>query len=54
MTTVEPATGELITEVPPSGSFYWYLVTSGNGAGESSAGDATAGTRVRNGSEVCP
>jgi hypothetical protein len=54
MTTLEPATGEAITEVPPSGSFYWYLVTSGNSAGESAAGNATAGPRVRNGSEVCP
>ena len=54
MTTVDTATGEALSEIPPSGSFYWYLVTPGNGSGEGSAGNASSGPRVRDGDEECP
>ena len=45
-----------ITEDPAgvTGRFYWYLVTGSNGAGEGTAGSATAGARVVNSSGTCP
>lgn len=41
-------------EEPAAGSFYWYLVVGGNGAGNGTAGNATSGARVVNTSGVCP
>jgi subtilisin-like proprotein convertase family protein len=47
-------TGEILDEVPPSGSFAWYLVRAGNAGGEGPAGDATAGERSQNSTGDCP
>jgi len=43
-----------ISSVLAPGSLYWYLVIAGNGAGESSAGNATAGPRILNSTGTCP
>jgi len=43
-----------LAEIPPEGSFYWYVVRSANGAGEGPAGDATAPARSLNSSGACP
>jgi hypothetical protein len=53
-TTTTTATGDILTEVPPDESFFWYLVRAGNGAGEGPAGDATAGPRIQDSSGQCP
>jgi subtilisin-like proprotein convertase family protein len=37
-----------------AGGFYWYLVTGTNGAGEGTAGNATAGARIVNSTGLCP
>ena len=37
-----------------AGDFYWYIVTAYNGAGEGSAGNATAGPRTLNPTGDCP
>ncbi len=42
------------TDVPSSGSFFWFLVDAYNGAGEGSAGNATAGARIVNSTGTCP
>jgi subtilisin-like proprotein convertase family protein len=47
-------TGNVLTETPPDGSFYWYLVRAANGAGEGPAGDATAGPRSQESTGDCP
>jgi len=39
---------------PATGRFYWYLVNTGNSAGEGPAGDATAGPRIINSTGTCP
>jgi hypothetical protein len=43
-----------LTEVPASGSFFWYLVTAWNAYGEGPAGNGSGGERVRNSTESCP
>jgi hypothetical protein len=53
-TTTIPATGSVLGEAPPGGSFYWYLVRAANGAGEGPPGDATAGPRSQERSGDCP
>jgi hypothetical protein len=47
-------TGPVLTEVPPGGSFYWYLATGVRGTVEGSAGEATDGPRVVNAAGACP
>jgi hypothetical protein len=47
-------TAYALLEVPPEGTFYWYLVRAGNGAGEGEAGSATAGARTQDSSGECP
>jgi hypothetical protein len=37
-----------------AGGFYWYLVTGTNGAGQGTAGNATAGARIVNSTGACP
>ncbi len=54
-----PATSvATLTEDPSSkaGRFFWYLITAANGAGQGTAGNATAGPRVVNlkAGESCP
>jgi hypothetical protein len=44
----------VLTEVPPAGEFYWYLVRAGNGGGLGPAGAATAGPRSQDSSGACP
>ena len=46
--------GAILTEVPPEGALYWYLVTASNAGGAGGAGSATAGPRVVNGTGICP
>jgi hypothetical protein len=53
-TTAEPTTGETLSELPPDGSFYWYLVRAGNAGGEGPAGDTSAGPRVQDSQGACP
>jgi hypothetical protein len=43
-----------LTEIPPAGELYWYLVTGVNAAGESGAGNHSGGPRVLNDSGSCP
>lgn len=38
-------TGEMLLGTPPSGGFYWYLVTASNADGQGTAGDASGGER---------
>lgn len=47
-------TGNVLTETPPPGTLYWYLVRAGNAAGAGAAGDATAGPRTQDSSGACP
>ena len=49
-----PSTSYTDSSVLAPGSLYWYLVIAGNGAGESSAGNATAGPRILNSTGTCP
>lgn len=42
------------SDQPASGSFYWFLVTAYNGAGEGSAGNASSGPRTINSTGSCP
>jgi hypothetical protein len=48
------STGVVLTEVPPSDTFYWYLIRAANGGGEGPAGNATAGPRIQDSSGACP
>ena len=43
-----------VNDQPAAGSFLWFLVTAYNGAGEGTAGNATAGPRTLNSTGVCP
>jgi hypothetical protein len=44
-----------LSDTPAGGSFYWYLVIGVNASGDGSAGNATAGPRVRNSTTgTCP
>ncbi len=52
--TIPSTTGMLLTEIPPVGDFYWYLVRAANGAGQGPAGDATAGPRSQDSAGACP
>lgn len=47
------ATSLTLTETPPAGDFYWYLVVGVNSAGPGSAGNATAGARIVNSKGSC-
>lgn len=49
-----PGSGAILTEMPPEGALYWYLVTAANAGGAGGAGSASAGVRVVNGTPVCP
>jgi subtilisin-like proprotein convertase family protein len=53
-TTTNSTTDGVLTEVPPVGSFYWYLVRAANGAGEGPAGNTTTGPRSQESSGDCP
>ena len=46
-------TVDLFIDGPPSGGFYWYLVTGWNGVGEGTAGSGAAGTRIVNDDGAC-
>lgn len=46
-------TSGTITDIPPVGSLYWFLVTGTNGTGEGTAGAATTGARLQNVSGTC-
>jgi len=52
--TPATSTGDLVTESPSTGDFYWYLVRGLSAAGEGPSGDATAGARIQNSNGVCP
>ncbi len=52
--TTATTTGATQGEMPPSGSFYWYLVRAANGAGQGPAGNATAGPRSLDSTGACP
>ena len=53
LSTSTLTTGSQLAEVPPVGSFYWYLVTARNDCGEGSAGRATPGFRIVNSTGKC-
>jgi subtilisin-like proprotein convertase family protein len=53
-TSVATTTGSVLGEIPPSNSFYWYLVRAANGAGQGPAGNATAGPRSQESTGSCP
>jgi hypothetical protein len=42
-----------LTETPAAGSFFWYLVTGWNSAGEGAAGNATGGPRTLDSTGGC-
>jgi subtilisin-like proprotein convertase family protein len=46
--------GSVLSEAPPPGSLFWYLVTGRNAVGEGSAGAATAGPRLVDSTGNCP
>lgn len=48
------ATAAVVPEPPSAGSFFWFLVTGSNTAGEGPAGAATAGPRTVNATGLCP
>jgi subtilisin-like proprotein convertase family protein len=54
LTTTAVTTGEVLSEMPQVGSFYWYLVRAGNGGGEGPAGDTSSSPRIQNGTDECP
>jgi subtilisin-like proprotein convertase family protein len=53
-TGIAPDTGAILTEAPPAGDFYWYLVTAASTAGSGSAGSGSGGPRIVNGTAACP
>jgi len=50
----DSTTRETVVGDPPPGSLYWYLVRGASDCGEGSAGNATAGPRIQDGSDPCP
>jgi hypothetical protein len=50
---VTTTTGGTVSEVPPAGIFFWYLVTAQDGTGEGTPGQATAGPRIKNDTGAC-
>jgi subtilisin-like proprotein convertase family protein len=54
MTTTESTTGDVLLDVPVSGSMYWYLVRAGTAGGEGPASDSTYGPRVQDSAGACP
>lgn len=48
------STGAALTEIPPVGSFYWYLTIGVRGSVDGDAGAASAGPRIVNSSGTCP
>lgn len=47
-------TGDVLSEVPAPGTFYWYLVDGVNFGGEGPPGSATSGPRILNSTGACP
>jgi hypothetical protein len=47
-------TAPILTEVPPLGKLYWYLITAAGAYGEGSGGDGSAGPREIVPSGPCP
>ena len=43
-----------LSDSPPSGTTWWYLVTGANGHSEGPAGNATSGPEILNSSGGCP
>jgi subtilisin-like proprotein convertase family protein len=54
VSTIPTTTGSVLTEMPPTGELYWYLVRAGNGGGLGPAGSATAGPRSQDSTGACP
>jgi len=54
LTTLETASGELMSAVPAPGDVYWYLVRAGTAGGEGPAGDSSQGPRIQDSGGVCP
>jgi len=48
------STGPVLTEIPPAGSFYWYLTIGVRSSVIGEAGNATAGPRVVDAAGTCP
>jgi hypothetical protein len=46
-------TGDVLTELPAPGTFWWYLVLGANAAGEGTAGNASSGPRTLNSTGPC-
>ena len=46
--------GPALTETPPSGTFYWFLIGAENAYGAGPPGNATSGPRVVDSSGACP
>jgi N-acetylneuraminic acid mutarotase len=47
-------TGSVLSDNPPAGELWWYLVTAANPAGEGTAGDASGGPRTLDSTGACP
>ena len=54
VTTIDAASGELLSAIPASGELHWYLVRAGTAGGEGPAGDSTLGPRVQDSGGACP
>lgn len=52
--TIGTTTGAVLSETPPEGSLFWYLVRAANGAGEGPPGSASAGPRSQQSTGTCP
>ncbi|HXH28798.1 MAG TPA: right-handed parallel beta-helix repeat-containing protein, partial [Candidatus Polarisedimenticolia bacterium] len=54
LVTGTTTTGMILTELPPQGQIYWYLIDGVNSFGEGTVGDATAGPRSLDSFGACP
>jgi len=54
LTTLQTASGELLSAVPAPGELHWYLVRAGTAGGEGPAGDSSQGPRIQDSGGVCP
>jgi cysteine-rich repeat protein len=52
-TVLLTSTGATVTEVPATGSFFWFLITAADGGGEGSYGNATARPRDSQHNGIC-
>jgi subtilisin-like proprotein convertase family protein len=54
LTSMSAASGEVLTEIPPPSTLFWYLVRGGTAGGEGPVGEASTGPRLQDSTGDCP